>query len=176
MRRRWAMMERGAMMRISRLAGHDGAGRATSRSTTDGESDVAIHHDGAGKPPRSLGCDRSVGGSASFGAGKPPLSVTFYICVCCSDHEPRRRGEPRSAANVDLLVSATLQIGDNAPLRRGLPPPNVQSPAVWPITAQRAAGLASADDKERRPDLSPRRGSRRRDQRRPQRRRDHLYD
>ena len=36
--------------------------------------------------------DRRVGGSSPFGADKPPLSGSFYICARCSDHEPRRCG------------------------------------------------------------------------------------
>jgi hypothetical protein len=48
---------------------HDAVGRERSM----------IHDAGAGKPPRSLGCDRSVGGRASFGAGKPPLSVVLSL-------------------------------------------------------------------------------------------------
>ncbi len=130
-------------------------GRATSRSTTDGESDVAIHHDGAGKPPRSLGCDRDVGGGSPFGAGKPPLSVALsLICDVAGTIKPMittHRGEPRCCG----YWSEQRPHISNITLRRGLPPPNVQRPADLQITAQRAAGLASADEMARRRDPSP---------------------
>jgi hypothetical protein len=79
-----------------------------------------------------------------FGGGKPRLNVSFHICVRCSDHEPQLRGSPRHVANVVLLVPATLQIGEDATLRGGLPAPNKGRRTHLTITAQRAAGLASA--------------------------------
>jgi energy-coupling factor transporter ATP-binding protein EcfA2 len=45
---------------IVRIADHDAAGIVRSM----------IHHAGAGKPPRSLGCDRPLRGASPFGAGK----------------------------------------------------------------------------------------------------------
>jgi hypothetical protein len=121
------------------------AGRGTSRSTAAGRGTSRSTAPGQASHPALWAVIESFAAIRTFGGGKPRLSVAFYICARCTDHELRRRGSQRCVANVVLLVPATSQIRDNASLRGGLPAPNVQRPAKLLITAQRAAGLASAD-------------------------------
>jgi hypothetical protein len=106
-------------------------GRGTSRSTTTGQ---ASH-------PALWAVIGPFVGLPTFGGGKPRLSGTFDICGCCSDHKPQRRGSPRCAVIVVLLVPATSQIRDDVPLRGGLPAPNGEQPPTRRSQPRERGGL-----------------------------------
>jgi hypothetical protein len=146
---------------------HDAAGRGTLRFTTrrgegrydprrGGERDVAIHHASAEASPAALwAVIEHSAGLPLFGGGKPRLNVALSLIwgvagtnnttITTHRGEPRRRG----------LWSVQRTHIEDVPLRRGLPPPNGGRPAKLSITAQRAAGLASADEMAPRPSPHP---------------------